>query len=214
MPCTFDSDRAEIDSEDVERRLRAAVDRRSSAADERVRSELLDDVRGQRQRSASGKSPQDHQWENLRRKTRGAEHRTQRIGEHVHCTRGAKHADGHENPDQKRDDANRDLESFLGTFDEDVVDLQPADHSHKRNSDEQYGNGPQRDCSESRANHSAASSCGALSSSYGKNRCRIFAVVTAAIAPQNVAMIVVEMIAVGFFDPAATSTPMIVAGMN
>src|SRR5436190_9906682 len=48
----------------------------------------------------------------------------------------------------------------------------------------------------------------------GKNRCRIFAVVTAAIAPQSVATSVVGMIAVGAFDPAVASTPMMVAGMN
>ena len=48
----------------------------------------------------------------------------------------------------------------------------------------------------------------------GKNRCRIFAVVTAATAPQSVAINVVGMIAVGACAPAAARTPMIVVGMN
>src|SRR5207253_7040664 len=75
--------------------------------------------------------------------------------------------------------------------------------------------GPERDRVECGANHSC--SCGApplSAASYGKNLCRTFAVVTAAIAPQKVATMVVEMIAVGFFDPDAASTAMMVAGMN
>ena len=65
-----------------------------------------------------------------------------------------------------------------------------------------------------------ATMCGAIAAegggatSRGKNRCRIFDAVTDAVAPQSVATIVVGMIAVGFFDPDAARTAIIVAGTN
>src|SRR5207244_1689479 len=143
--------------------------------------------------------------------------RPQRVRQYVHRPGGAKHPDGNQDPDEEGNDAHGDLEALFRAFDEDVVDLDLADHPHQRDADQQDGDGPQGDRIERCADHFVTSSgvtstCGV--SSYGKKRCSNFAVLTAATAPQDVARMVVEMIAVGFFDPDAASTAIIVAGMN
>ncbi len=131
MACVFDVDAAEIDGEDIEGGVGSALEDATESSDEAVGSVGVHGF--EHQSSCSATAERLHE---CRRNSSGevgidaagCETPGYASFEQVHSSASAEHADGNEDGDEVRNDADRRLEPAFGAVDEGVVDVDMLGH--------------------------------------------------------------------------------------
>ena len=146
MARAADGDRSEIDGQNVEGCFRAAHDCSGHAREDAVGSVRGNQLGENTQASATAERTHQGHGQEFRGEADEFEHRIERAAEHVDPACSAEHADGHEDGDKERDDAQGNLETFLRAFDKFLVHGDASQRRIERKEREKERNGEDRQC--------------------------------------------------------------------
>src|SRR5256714_1823877 len=204
MAVPDDPDRSAVDAEDVEGRLRGSLQHRGEPPGVRVGAQTGcgKDAAQDPKRAAARERPHDGHREHFRRQPQAAGERGQEARQRVHRARGPERSDGREDGDQVGDDPHRDLEPFLGAFDEGLVDLHALEPSVERDADQDAGQRPVRARFED------------VAEAHRTTRSRSLAAAIATVSAQAVDASVGSRMPAGSLECAAARSAMTVVGTN
>ena len=139
MARVADADRAEVDSEDVERRVGRALEDTRQAAYERVGAERRHGVDHHATGTATREGLHQRRWQSAHEiavHTRLLDAPLDAADEHVHSAGGTEHTDADEDGHEVGNDAHGGGKAVLGTLDEGVVDVDLLTHTGEDEADD------------------------------------------------------------------------------
>lgn len=139
MSGLFDSDRSEVNRDDVKRGVGGSLENTTQMPDETVRTVSFHRVDHHAARSAAGKGLHNGRrqcGDDIRRKVEKRENVRDSVHDEIHCAACPERGDSHENGDQVGDDHNRGLETFLRAFDKGFESLDPFTDGESQKGDD------------------------------------------------------------------------------